>query len=261
MRKMMKSHWLQLLVVCLLGAVLTGCAETPAKRRVHGEAFETEQLVQSDANRFANLTMRDNLDSLEILLEKLYRRNPVMWKKRSPTLKAARQEVMAAIREGRSLPGLKNANNTAVKGIAAVHRAFDADFTGDRAGAYVFGLGTMLIEAWGGHVKLSLVNGLDAQRLANAAHNVNVAAWMLGSRKDDASHPLLFADEISTEGRNISFEREHGKIIGRLDTLAAVIDEKYRRSIIGYLQNLVGGSLLQFLPVDAAATAASAATQ
>jgi hypothetical protein len=240
--------------VLLVACVLAGCAETPVERDVHGEAFEARQLVQSDANRFANLTMRDNLDNLEILLEKLYRRNPAMWKKRSAqTLETARQEVMEAIREDAPLLGVEDAKGVAVKGVAAVRRAFDADFTGDRAGAYVFGLGTMLVEAWGGHIQVSMINGLDAQQLANAAHNVTVAAWMLGDRKDAAGRPLLLANEISAEGRNLSFEREHGKIIGRLDTLAAVIDEKYRRSIIGYLQGLVAGPLLQFLPLDAVA--------
>ena len=254
----MELHRIRLSVVCLLAAVLAGCAETPVQREVHGEAFEAPQLVQSDTNRFANLTMRDNLDSLEILLEKLYRRNPVMWEKRSPTLEIARQEVMAAIREDRPLPGLENTDGATVKGVAAMRRAFDADFTGDRAGVYIFGLGSMLLEAWGGHIQLSLINGLDAQQLANAAHNVNVAAWMLGSRKDTTGRPLLFSNEISAEGRNLSFEREHGKIIGRLDTLAAIIDEKYRRGIIGYLQGLVAGPLLQFLPIDAAAGAVGA---
>jgi hypothetical protein len=246
----------------LAALVLVGCAATPVEREVRGESFEARQLVQSDVNRFANLTMRDNLDGLEILLEKLYRRNPSMWKKRSTeSLDAARQEVMNAIRAGDPLPGLENADGVAVKGVDAVRRAFDPDYGGDRAGAYVYGLGTMLVEAWGGHVELTLINGLDSQRLANAAHNVTVAAWMLSDRKDASGKPMLLSNEISAEGRNLSFEREHGKIIGRLDTLAAVVDEKYRRSIIGYLQGLVGGPLLQFLPVDAAAAAIGAASQ
>jgi hypothetical protein len=232
----------------LLLACLAGCAGTPVERDVHGEAFEARQLVQSDTNRFANLTMRDNLDSLEILLEKLYRRNPSMWKKRpTQSLEAARQSVMAAIRDGKPLPDAGNA-----KGTEAVRLALSPEFTGDRAGAYIYGLGTMLVEAWGGHIELSLINGLDAQRLANAAHNVSVAAWMLTERKSASGQPLLLSNEISGASRNLSFEREHGKIVGRLDTLAAVIDEKYRRGVIGYLQGMLGGSLLQFLPVDAA---------
>ena len=40
-----------------------------------------------------------------------------------------------------------------------------------------------------------------------------------------------------------------GKVIGRLDLLAELVTEKYRRAAVSYVQNLVGGSLLQFLPV------------
>ncbi len=60
---------------------------------------------------------------------------------------------------------------------------------------------------------------------------------------------LLLADEISGTQRNLSFEREFGKVIGRLDLLAEVVTEKYRRAVISYVQNLAGGTFLQFLPV------------
>ena len=40
-----------------------------------------------------------------------------------------------------------------------------------------------------------------------------------------------------------------GKIIGRLDLLSGVLTEKYRRAVITYVQNLLGGTFLQFLPV------------
>ena len=47
------------------------------------------------------------------------------------------------------------------------------------------------------------------------------------------------------------FVPEFGKIVARLDLLAAVSAEKYRRAVVSYVQNLLGGSLLQFLPVRA----------
>ncbi|GHT86641.1 hypothetical protein AGMMS49543_20310 [Betaproteobacteria bacterium] len=252
-----EAFWCPGMLAGVLAGVLAlaACASPPVEGEVHGESFAPGQLIQSDANRFANLAMRDNLDSLEILLEKLYRRNPSMWKRRtSDTLEQARGEVMSAIREVRPLAGVGEH-----KGVDAIRLALMPEFSGDRAGTYVYGLGSMLVEAWGGHVTQSLIRGLNAQRVANAAHNTAVAAWLLAERRDHDGKPLLLADEISDNGRNLSFAREHGKIIGRLDTLAAVIDEKYRRSVIGYLQGLAGGQLLQFLPLDAAASAAGAA--
>jgi len=63
--------------------------------------------------------------------------------------------------------------------------------------------------------------------------------------------PMRFATgrDISGPERNLRFEREFGKIIGRLDLLAEVVTEKYRRAVISYVQNFVGGTFLQFLPV------------
>ena len=61
--------------------------------------------------------------------------------------------------------------------------------------------------------------------------------------------PLLLANEIGPDTRNLSFEREFGKIIGRLDLLATYTTERYRRAVIGYVQGLVAAPLLAFLPV------------
>jgi hypothetical protein len=78
---------------------------------------------------------------------------------------------------------------------------------------------------------------------------VEIAAWILSSRKNAAGAPLLLSDEIGSEARNLSFEREFGKIVGRLDLMAEFMTERYRRAGISYVQNLLGGSFLQFLPV------------
>lgn len=233
-----------LLLSLLLGACGT---PVPEERPVRGDDFSSSELWQSDSNRVANLVMRDNLESLELLLDKLYRRNPGMWRRSgAPSLDAARQAVMQAIREEQPLP---QAGET--RGTAAMFLALSPDFQGDRAGVLIYGMGSMLVETWGGHTQLSLIHGLDAQKIANSAHNIMVAAWILAQRQDKGGNPLLLSNEMSSAGRNLSFEREIGKIIGRLDTLAALVDEKYRRSVIDYAQGLAAGPFLQFIPIDA----------
>lgn len=236
----------------LLVALLAACSTPdPVERSIRGEDFQPSQLLQSDINRIANLSMRDNLDSLELLLEKLYRRNPSMWRRtNAASLEDARTRVMQAIRAQQPLPGLDQAH-----GIDAMFIALSPHFEGDRAGALIYGMGSMLVDAYGGHLELNLVNGLDAQKLANAAHNITVAAWILAQRRAPDGEPMLLSNEISAAGRNLSFEREIGKIIGRLDTLAALIDEKYRRSAISYAQGFAAGPFLQFIPLDAVGTA------
>ena len=59
----------------------------------------------------------------------------------------------------------------------------------------------------------------------------------------------LRPDEINERERNLSFEREFGKIMGRLDLRSGVLTEKYCRAVIACVQNPLGGTFLQFLSV------------
>lgn len=231
----------------LLSLLLVACAGAPVQKPVNGDRFSVGEVAQSDANRVANLVMRDNLDSLALLLDKLYRRNPAEWKKSgAASREAAVRAVMTAVRDGQPLPALGQARS-----VGALPRAFDAGYGGDRAGALIYGLGTMLTELYGGRRSLYLVNGLDAQRVANASFNVQVAVWMLSNRTGPDGKPLLLSNEIGLAGSNLSFEREFGRVIGRLELLAELADESTRRGFINYVQGLLGAPLLQFLPLDA----------
>ncbi|MNJ70902.1 hypothetical protein D3C77_673910 [compost metagenome] len=58
---------------------------------------------------------------------------------------------------------------------------------------------------------------------------------------------LLFSNEFSEEGANLSFAVEFGKIVSRLDLLAQLLDERYRRIGLNYAQSLL---LMNFLPVQ-----------
>ena len=245
----MVPSWRSGALLCLL--LLNACSSVPVKKEIHGSDLEANQIVQSDANRAANIAMRDNIESLSLLLEKLYKRNPAQWKTTgAPSLEEARHNVIDAMVDDQPLPGLGDK-----KSVAAMPLAFDPNFQGDRAGALVYSIGTMLIEVYGGRTQLYLIHGLDAQKLANAAWNIEVAMWLLASRTDAQGRPLLLSNEISTNGRNLSFEREFGRMLGRLELLARMNDEKYRRSAINYMQGLLGAPLLQFLPLDAVSTA------
>ena len=203
------------------------------------------EVVQSDVNRMATLAMRDNLGSLLRIADKLYRRNPAEWRK---TGAASREEALALLRQSID----SNASWPALQGrrdIAGLALALGPGFTGDRVAAFVAASADMLVTAHGGKTSLSLVDSLNAQHLYNAARNIEIAVWMLSNRRTATGQPLLLADELSAAERNLSFEREFGKIIGRLDLLAEVVTEKYRRAVITYVQNLLGGAFLQFLPV------------
>lgn len=232
--------------LALLPLALLGCASPPAPQgRIRGEAGSAGELLQSDTNRMATLAMRDNMDSLMLLADKLYRRNPAEWRRAGLAGRdAALDRLAAAVRQRQPPAALQGRRD-----IAALALALQPDFAGDRVAAFVYATADMVVAAHGGRTHFTLVDSLEPQHLHNAARNVEAAVWLLATRRNAAGQPLLLADEINERERNLSFEREFGKIVGRLDLLAAYLTEKYRRAAIGYVQALVGGQFLQFLPV------------
>jgi len=225
--------------------VLSGCAApAPALKGSHpdGEAMSLDQMAQTDFNRTVTLAMRDNLDSLKRLLEKLYRRNPAEWRKTgAPDIETAIHKGQAALDSGNPPPDLIGLHDIQIMSVS-----LDPLYTGDRVGAFVFGLADMIIKAHNGKTRFYATDALDAQRVHNAARNVEIAAWMLATRRDSKGQLLLLANEISEKAVNLSFEREFGEIIGRLDLISNLLDENMRRVGINYVQGLL---FFNFLPV------------
>lgn len=203
-----------------------------------------QELLQSDSNRIASLAMRDNLDSLMRLMDKLYQRNPAEWRKTASSREAAMHQVRTAILERQAWPALQGVRDT-----QALSKALSPDFTGDRVGAFIYALGDMLVTAHGGKTNFYLLDGVHAQHIYNAARNVEIASWVLNTRKNDKGQLLLLSNHMSESERNLSFEREMGKLIARLDLVASFGTERVRRAAIGFGQSLVAGPFLPFLPV------------
>jgi hypothetical protein len=228
-------------------AALAGCASQAPTHKGEAQAapMAASEVGQSDVNRMATLGMRDNLEGLLRLADKLYRRNPAEWRKTSTLGRdAALAQLRVAVDTRTPWPELQGKRD-----IAALSLALGSDFKGDRVAAFIYASADMVVTAHGGKTAYYLTDSLDAQYIYNAARNIEIAVWMLSNRRNAAGQPLLLADEITERERNLSFEREFGKIIGRLDLLSSVLTEKYRRAVITYVQNLLGGTFLQFLPV------------
>ena len=227
-------------------ALLAGCTTSAPVTRgeVQGASVTVGEIAQSYFNRVATVTMRANLDSLAALMDKLYKRNPREWRKHATSQAAASERVLAALKTRTPWPELGGKRD-----IEALSLALDPNFSGDRVAAFIYALGDMLIMAHGNRMEFYLLDGLDAQHLYNAARNLEVAAWILASRRDASQRPLLLSNEISDAARNVTFEREFGKMIGRVDLVASLVTEKYRRAGIGYVHSLFGAQFLQFLPV------------
>lgn len=227
---------------CLIGALLlAGCTLAPVKG-LSREPMSADQLGQTDLNRAETLSMRDNLAALGDLLEKLYRRNPVQWRK------GGFADLQAAIAQGRAkvLSGDTPPTLAGLQDIQLLSVAMDPGYPGDRVAAFVLGLANMIIVAHGGRTRFYVGDSVDAQHVFNAARNVEVAAWMLATRRDAQGNPLLLSNAVDDGGRNLSFERIFGGIIARLDLVAELQDESLRRIGINYLQGLL---FFNFLPV------------
>ncbi len=228
-----------------LAALLAGCADTPAPRgKVDGAPFTAGEIVQSDSNRMVTLAMKENLDGVLRLMDKLYQRNPGEWRKTADSREAAAAYVRIAILERQPWADLQG-----LRDVAALSLALQPDFAGDRVAAFTHALADTIITAHGGRTRFTLIDSIDPQHVYNAARNVEVANWILNTRKNAAGGPLLLSNHLDGVQRNLSFEREMGKIIGRLDLVASYSTERYRRSVIGYGQGLLAGPFMQFLPV------------
>lgn len=231
------------MVPCVL---LAGCAgHAPTHRgEVQGASFTVGELLQSEGNRVTQAGLRANEHSLMLLADKLYRRNPAEWKKTAASREAALAKLEASIRAGRPWTPLAGQRD-----VAALSLALSPAFTGDRVGAFIVACADTIVTAHGGKREFYYLDGVEPQHIYNAARNMEIALWILNSRRAPDGRPLLLANEMAGENRNLSFEREFGKIIGRLDLLATYMTERVRRAAISYVQGMVAAPVLAFLPV------------
>lgn len=202
-----------------------------------------QEFLQTSVDRMATLTMRDNLDGLYLLMGKLYLRNPDELKKSGfLDARTAGKQVRMAIELQQPLPTLGGK-----KDLAALRFAMSPGFLGDRVGAFIYAIGSMLVTAHGNRLEFYMTDTINPVFVSNAARNIEIATWILSQRQDKAGQPLLFSNEISEEGSNLSFAVEFGKIVARLDLLTRMLDERYRRIGLNYAQSLL---FLNFLPVQ-----------
>ena len=225
-------------------ALVAGCASPPPTPRgeVQGAAAAPAELAQSDVNRLATLAMQENLDSLYRLMDKLYRRNPAEWRKGTATSREqALEQLRTAVLQRQPWAPLQGRRD-----IAAMALALAPEFAGDRVAAFIYATADMISTAHGGKTEFFLLDGMDAQHLYNAARNVETAVWLLAQRRNAQGQPLLLADEIGAQGRNLSFEREFGRVIGLLDALADIVEDETERTVTRVVQNI---TTAVFLPV------------
>lgn len=242
----------------LISILIAGCASKPQQP----EAISTptkpipeqkdrgsfNQIIKSDFDRLADIEIRENTQSMRTLMLKLYKRNPQELKKNkafnSNNLSA--EEVVNQLFDHEQthhyrFSSLENAQST-----EAIFLAFKPQFEGDRVFAYIVGLQTMLIKAHGGKNAFYMLDEIEPQYLYNAARNVEIAAWKLANSKDKNGKIYLLSNELNANEKNLSIEREFGKVIGRTDLFAIALAEKSQRTITRVIQNIATALFLPF---------------
>jgi hypothetical protein len=214
----------------------TGKRSTPAEQN-----FRPSDIAKSDIDIVAEVHLRESLASTRLLMEKLYRRNPREWHKGgSNSLEGAIEhafDVSIAFR----FPELNF-----VRGTDAILLALQPEYQGDRVFTFGVGLASMIFIAYNEKTEFYLTDTLDPQKLYNASRNVEIAAWKLANARDAHGELLLLSNQMSGDMRNLSFERELGKIIAYQDAMAQVAAQRSNRTIRRIIQSL---ATAVFLPL------------
>lgn len=231
-------HAMVLIATALIAAGCSSPGTGPKPGRLPG--FAAQHLVKSDFNRFAEAHQQRIFVSLRRLAEKLYKRNPKEWRKSGAASLEMAMSNLFEVEHGWRLESLGYRRDLDALGVA-----LHPDYLGDRVQAYIVGLASMVQSAFGDREEFYLLDDLDAQHLYNAARNVEVAAWKLSNARAADGRLLLLSNEMGGIS-NLSFERDFGRIIGLLDTLSDVVEEKTERTVTRVVQNL---ATAVFLPV------------
>ena len=105
---MMQTRFQRLFLVALLMLGATAC--TQQQGRDFAKQFregKPDEFFQTSVDRMATIGMRDNLQSLYLLMGKLYLRNPSQWRKSGfPDGTTAQREIRNAIEKRQPLPAL-----------------------------------------------------------------------------------------------------------------------------------------------------------
>jgi len=201
------------------------------------------QLGKSDFDRMADVEIRENTDSLRLLMLKLYKRNPHELQKSTSDVA---EKMVNWVFDGSAQHHFQFAEINNLQDTNAIFLAFNPDYNGDRVLPFIVGMHTMLLKAHNDKTDFYLTDNLDPQRIYNVARNIEIAAWKLSNARNENGALYLLTNEINDKEKNLSFEREVGKMIGRTDLYAIALAEKSQRLISRVIQNLATALFLPF---------------
>ena len=230
-------RWLAVLVALMVA----GCATKMGKDGRTQTTVDAKYLVKSDVDRIADADRAEVVAGLLLIADKLYKRNPKEWKKGGAVSREAAVDRLRQ-RNSRTWPefgGLRERQAAAL--------AFGNAYEGDRVAALIYGLLTMVDAAFEHKEEFYILDSLNETKLYNCARNMEIAVWKLSTDRDPAGNLYLLSNELDPANRNISFEREFGRITGLLDFMAKIVADRNGRTLSRAVQSV---TTMIFLPVS-----------
>ena len=223
--------------------MITGCANNTLKNKntTQYDKSSVSQFGKTDFDRMADYEIRENIESLKILMVKFYKKNPKELRKTSSDNAEIVTNWVFNAKHDWKFKSINFAQET-----KALNQAFDESFEGDRVLSLITGLYTMIKKAHGDKIEFFMFDSLNAQSIYNSARNIEIILWKLSTKRNVAGQLFLQSNEMNEKKSNLSFEREFGKIIGRIDYFAYALSEKSERGITRALQSIAAGIFLPF---------------
>ena len=228
------------LAVLLALILAAACSTKLGKDGRSDTTVDVKYLVKTEVDRIADTNRAEVVDGLLLIADKLYKRNPKEWKKGGAVSREAAVERLRLrnSRSWREFGGLRERQAAAL--------AFSNAYDGDRVAALVYGLLTMVDAAFEHKEEFYILDSLNETKLYNAARNMEIAVWKLGNDRNQAGELFLLSNELDPANRNLSFEREFGRITGLLDLMAKIVADRNGRTVSRSAQAV---ATMVFLPV------------
>jgi len=230
-------RWLAVILIL----TLTACSTKLGRDGRTESTVNPKYLLKSEVDRIADTNRAEVVSGLLLIADKLYKRNPKEWKKGGAV---SREAAVARLRQRQhgSWAEFSGLHEGAIASLA-----FTEMYTGDRVTALIYGLLSMVDAAFEHKDEFYILDSLNEMKLYNCARNMDVAIWKLGHDRTATGELFLLSNELDPANRNLSFEREFGRVMGLLDFLAKVVADRNGRTFSRLSQSVASAI---FLPVS-----------
>ncbi|MEX1201237.1 MAG: hypothetical protein WEB02_10650 [Methylophaga sp.] len=217
----------------LLSVFLLACSHSPPPPIAQFGKGTIDDVIELHQQR----VMQD----LKTLTLKLYRRNP---NERHDRGKRSLEDSVARLFNYPAHVGFAKWKNT--KPTDILRDALSTDYQGDRVLAFTVGMRRMLMASYNDQTEFYYLTEIDAQKLYNSARNIEIAAWLLATKRDSNGERILLSDSTKSLERNLSFQRLIGGMIATQDNLSQIIAQKEGRLVKNIV---VQAASMAFLPI------------